>query len=102
MQSIVSTVCRYQRCTPRQLVHVNTAFEQLGLGTPDSVKSTDTSTGAIDEKAYTELAKQIIAHPNVKSAPELSVKIATTVSKTGRCSEKQAKHLDKAKAVLGL
>ena len=53
-------------------------------------------------KKYTELAKQIIAHPDVKNAPDLSVKIATTVAKTGRCSEKQAKHLDKAKKVLGL
>ena len=103
LQNIVSSVCRYKRCTDKQLVHVNTAFAQLGLGTPDEVKSATVETeNVIDEKAYTELAKQIIAHPDVKNAPDLSVKIATTVAKTGRCSEKQAKHLEKAKKVLGL
>jgi hypothetical protein len=103
LQNIVASVCRYKRCTDKQLVHVNTAFAQLGLGTPDEVKSATVETeNVIDEKAYTELAKQIISHPDVKNAPDLSVKIATTVAKTGRCSEKQAKHLDKAKKVLGL
>lgn len=102
LQSIVSTVCKYKRCTDKQLKHVNTAFTQLGLGNPDEVKVEEVGESAIDEKAYTELAKQIIAHPDVKNAPDLSVKIATTVAKTGRCSEKQAKHLDKAKKVLGL
>ena len=102
LQNIVSSVCRYKRCTGKQLVHVNTAFAQLGLGTPDDVKVEDNTENTIDEKAYTELAKQIISHPDVKNASELSVKIATTVAKTGRCSEKQAKHLDKAKKVLGL
>ena len=103
LQSIVSTVCKFKRCTDKQLKHVNDAFVQLGLGKPDAVKYDDpTLASTIDEKAYTELAKQIISHPDVSKAPELSVKIATTVSKTGRCSEKQAKHLDKAKTVLGL
>lgn len=102
LQNIVSSVCRYKRCTDKQLVHVNTAFAQLGLGTPDDVKTVDVSETTIDEKSYTELAKQIISHPDVKNASELSVKIATTVAKTGRCSEKQAKHLDKAKKILGL
>lgn len=103
LQSIVSTVCKFKRCTDKQLKHVNDAFVQLGLGKPDAVKYDDpTPASTVDEKAYTELAKQIISHPDVSKAPELSVKIATTVSKTGRCSEKQAKHLDKAKTVLGL
>ena len=102
LQSIVSSVCRYKRCTDKQLKHVNDAFTQLGLGTPDAVKIEEDNTSTIDEKAYTDLAKQIIAHPDVSKAPALSVKIATTVSKTGRCSEKQAKHLDKAKEVLKL
>ena len=102
LQSIVSTVCRYKRCTDKQLKHVNTAFTQLGLGKPDEVKVEEPTENTIDEKAYTELAKQIVAHPDAKSVPELSLKIATTVSKSGRCSEKQAKHLDKAKKILSL
>lgn len=103
LQDIVSTVCKFKRCTDRQLKFVNEAFAKLGLGTPDAPKVDDTEVqSTVDEKAYTELAKQIISHPMVAKAPDLSVKIATTVSKTGRCSEKQAKHLDKAKVILGL
>lgn len=100
LQSIVSTVCKFKRCSEKQLKHVNTAFTQLGLGQPDKVD--EVSDSSVDENSYTELAKQIIAHPDVKFVPELSLKIATTVSKTGRCSDKQAKHLEKAKKILGL
>lgn len=100
LQSIVKTVVNKGTCSSKQLVYVNKAYVELGLGVVDNAVSND-AVENYDEKGK-DLAKKLLDSPDFDTIPELAQKIAQTVSTKGTCSEKQWKHIERAAKKLGL
>lgn len=98
LQSVVNTVCNKQNCSSKQLKFVNTAFETLGLGKTDEVKTVVDS--GSDEGL--KLAQEIQNHPNFSTLPKLNQDIINSVVKFKKCSPKQKFYVLKAKELLNI
>ena len=122
-KDVINTVTRSGRCSPRQLVYVNQAFEKLGLGKPDTVQGVDNTLKTSDTEQkdsvdttsvnslssndeLIDLALQLQAHSDYKTLPTWMCGIINTVAsykkKGNTVSPKQGKFILQAKDKLGL
>ena len=97
--SIVNTVSSKKTCSDKQLYYVNKACITLGIIKADDIKADDITTEKNDVQSGDDiksLALKVITHPDFPKLSDIERGVSTTVSKTGRCSDKQKKFLDSA------
>lgn len=98
LKTVVKSVSMNEYCTKEKLVYVNMAYENVGLGTCDTViipegyKKPESS----QDSSVTD-AINVSNHPDFGTLPDYLQNIVKTVTKTQKCSEKQKKYVDKAK-----
>lgn len=99
LQSISKSVVSRKSCSKDQLKHVNVAFKQLGLGTPDEVKTEQDD----NEKELVKLAEEIISHTDFdKKVSDFAKKVVKSVATGKSCKGKQANWVLTAAKELGL
>ena len=99
-QGISETVSQKKICTEKQLYYINRACIKLGI-----IKADDISDGKKDSQSGDDikaLACKVVEHPDFKTLSDIEKGVSTTISKTGRCSDKQKKYFDSAVKKLGL
>lgn len=109
LKKLVKGVAIYKKCSKKQLVYVNKAYEQLGLGKTDPVDIEDSENkdGEDDAKSLCELAFTIQSHNDFNTLPTWLKGIINTLAmnyKQGKysCSVNQKKYLLQAQKKLGL
>ena len=97
--SIVNTVSSKKTCSDKQLYYVNKACITLGIIKADDIKADDITTKNNEVQSDDDiksLALKVITHPEFHKLSDIERGVSTTISKTGRCSDKQKKYFDNA------
>ena len=99
-KGISETVSQKKTCSEKQLYYINRACVKLGIIKSDDI--TEEKKEVQESEDIKELAFKVVAHPDFKTLSDIEKGVSTTISKTGRCSDKQKKYFDSAVKKLGL
>lgn len=99
-KGISETVSQKKTCSEKQLYYINRACVKLGIIKSDDI--TEEKKEVQESEDIKELASKVVAHPDFKTLSDIEKGVSTTISKTGRCSDKQKKYFDSAVKKLGL
>lgn len=93
-RDISETVSKKKTCSEKQLYYINKACVKLGIIKADDVATEKNEVQSGDD--IKALAQKVVTHPDFNKLSDIERGVSTTISKTGRCSDKQKKYFDSA------